>query len=129
MPFDTIEAKKIINTLRAHTRGPGGEVMEKAANSLQEALTDAMTAVSQVRGAEAEALKARGQYEDALLENKRLRESRDLCDKAVVVLRDIATNKKGASQKAADWLTAHKLAPVVVPAATEATPVAAEGKK
>ena len=127
MSFDTIEAKKIINTLRAHTRGPGGEVMEKAAISLQDALTDAMTAVAQVRGAEAEAIKAKGLYEDALLENKRLRDIRDLCDKALAVIREIAANKKGASQKAADWLTANKLASVTV--APEATPVSVEGKK
>lgn len=128
MSFDTIQAKKIINSLRAHSRQPGGEIMDQAANSLQEALTDAMTAVAQVRGAEAEAIKAKGLYEDGLLEIKRLRESTALGDKAISVLHEVAGTKKGAASKAYDWLVSvGKLPPAVAP--TEEAKIAARERK
>jgi len=111
MPFDTIKAKRIIHSLQAHARQPGGEIMEQAAGSLQEALTDAMTAVAQVRGAEAEAIKAKGLYEDSLLEIKRLREEVDLGKKAIVVLHEVSETKKGAAVKARDWLLAAGILP------------------
>lgn len=111
MPFDTIEAKKIINSLRAHTRQPGGELMERAANMLDSALSDAISAIAQVRAAEAEAIKAKGQYEDALLENKRLREESTRGKAAIELLVELADTKKGASTKARDWLLARSLMP------------------
>ncbi len=125
MSFDTILAKSVINSLRAHSRGPGGEIMEKAANILQDALIDALTAVAQVRGAEAEAIKAKNLYEDALLEIKRLRESSAMGEAAIVVLRDVASTKKGASSKAHLWLEANgKLPPA--PVVASATPAEAK---
>ena len=122
MPFDTIEAKKIINSLRAHTRQPGGELMERAANMLDSALADAVSAISSVRAAEAEATKAKTQYQDALLENKRMREEIVLGKSAITVLQEVAETKKGASAKAADWLTANNLAPVTAPAKPAVVP-------
>ena len=117
MSFDTLEAKKIITTLEAHQRHPGGEIMFKAAQSLKEAVADAGNGMAQIRQAEAEATKSKRAYEDTLLEIKALRENKDLCDKALVVIRDIATNKKGASQKAVGWLAANNLAPTTEPTA------------
>lgn len=111
MSFDTLEAKKIINSLRAHTRQPGGELMDKAANSLDSALQDAMNATAQVRAAEGEAMKAKNAYDDTLLEIKRLREKMPLLESALGAIRTIATSKRGANKVATDWLQANNLAP------------------
>lgn len=117
MPFDTIKAKGIITSLEAHQRHPGGELMLGAAAALKEAVADAGNGMALIRQAEAEAMKHQKAYEDTLLEIKTLRENRVLCDSALTVIREIASSKKGASQKAVDWLAANNLAPTTEPTA------------
>lgn len=104
MPFDTIEARKIVTTLEMHARHPGGEVMQRAADSLKEALADAGNSMALIRNSEAEALKARTQYDGAMLEIKTLREQAKECSASIEVLQQIAEMKKGASAKAREYL-------------------------
>lgn len=118
MPFDTIAAKKTINSLQAHRQQPGGELMERAAGLLQDALADAITATSAVRASEAEAIKARRSYDDAMLEIKTLREQGASIRKHIAVLQEVAATKKGAANKARDYLASIGQLP-----ATAAAPV------
>lgn len=110
MPFDTLQAKKLISSLNAHAARPGGDLMAMAAASLQEALSDTTNSVAAVRAAESEALKAKRNYDDCLLEIKQLREFEVKGKAAIETLTEIASAKKGASQKAKDWLVAQGLA-------------------
>ncbi len=117
MPFDTVKAKQLINSLLAHTTRPGGELMAAAADSLQAAVGDATQGMAAVRGAEAESLKATRLYEDCLLELKTVRESNEVGKRAIATIREIAESKKGAAAKAQAFLAAEALIP---PAKVEA---------
>lgn len=107
--FDTIAAKKTINSLQSHRMQPGGELMEKAADLLREALADAGTSMSQIRTAEAEAIGAKKRLEIELLEMKRLRDALTVAEVGIEVLKKVAATKKGASKIAQEWLVSQGL--------------------
>lgn len=117
MPFDTLKAKQVINGLNAHRNHPGGPLMEQAAVLLADAVADATQGMAQVRGAEAEALKATRLYEDCLLEVKSLRESDAQGKRGIAALKEIAGLKKGASARAQAFLVTEAL--VVAPKVEE----------
>lgn len=104
MSFDPIAAKKIITALQVRRQQPGGDVMEQAATLLQEAVSESTLALSQVRTAEAEASRSRRLYDDTLIEIKGLKETEALCQRAIAVLQEVAETKKGAANKAREWL-------------------------
>lgn len=113
MPFDTTAAKKTVNALRAHSRQPGGEIMEKAAQLLDDAVNDAGNAMGQIRTAEAAAVDAKRKSDDALLELKAVRDRLPLLEAGLTTLRAIAASKRGGNKMAADWLAANNLAATV----------------
>lgn len=119
MPFDTAEARKVVTSLEAHQRHPGGELMLKASVLLKEFLTDAGNAMNQIRMAEGEALQAKRRLETELLEMKRLREELALTAKAIAVLQQVAETKKGASNVAREYLVSIGKMPPSPPAKTE----------
>jgi hypothetical protein len=115
MPFDTASARKVIISLQAHRSHPGGEMMVKAADLLNDALTDSVGAMTAIRAAEADALKAKRDNEGALLEIKELRERVAVGDAAVETLKQVAAAKKGAGKIAEAFLIERGLiAPVEV---------------
>lgn len=109
MSFNIAEAKKVIPTLRSHQFHPGGNIMLAAADLLDSAIGDTANSMSQVRTAEAETMKVRKDYENALLEIKELREKADLGASAIEMLKIVAATKKGASAAAKDWLVNAKI--------------------
>lgn len=121
MSFDPISAKKIITALQVRRQQPGGDIMEQAATLLQDALNDATAVLGQVRAAETEASRCRRLYDDSLLEIKTLKESDSLCQRAIAVLQEVAETKKGAANKAREWLLSIGRMP---PAPVQATPEA-----
>lgn len=119
MPFDTTEARRLVASLQAHQRHPGGELMLKAAQCLNEALEDAAGAMGRIRSAEAEAEKQKTAYDSALLEIKTARERALVTEEALGVVKQIAETKKGASKVAIDWLTAKGLTQSLPPAVVQ----------
>lgn len=109
MSFDTIAAKKIINALRAHSRQPGGEIMERAAQLLDTALSDASNSMGQIRNAEAAAIDSQNKLTAALLDLKTARDKLPLLENALATVRAIAAAKRGGNKMAVDWLAANGL--------------------
>jgi ribosome maturation protein Sdo1 len=109
MPFDPIAAKGVVSSCLAHRVHPGGQIFEKAATMLQEAINDATSAMHQIRSAEAQAVEVRQKLDTELLETKRLRDKLPLLDGSIAALRQVANAKRGGSKMAADFLAAHQI--------------------
>lgn len=119
MPLDITAAKKIINALNAHSRQPGGEIMERAAALLNEAVSDTAGAMGQIRSAEAATVDTKNKLEAALLDLRSARQSAALADSAIAALKIIAESKRGGNKLAQEWLVKNGL-PVSIPTAPRA---------
>jgi len=117
--FDTLEARKVITSLEAHQRHPGGDLMLKASVLLKDAVADAGNAMNLIRVAEGEAIGAKRRLETELLEMKRIREELALSVKSIEVLQQVAETKKGASNIAREYLVSIGKMPPSPPAKPE----------
>lgn len=107
MPYDSLKARKAINTARAYERFPGSEFVMEMSVILKDADEEIKAHADRLRSAESEARRHQIEADQARADYKLLREtSAANYERVVLALKDIASSPKGGKTKAVDTLKA-----------------------
>ncbi len=102
MAYDSIKARKAVQTANAYERLPGSEFVMEMAKILKEADEEIAGSSEKIRAAEREAKRYQHEADEAREESKRLKESSGRpFALAIAALQEIAAGGKGAKVRAA----------------------------